>query len=96
MMLDKDKTTPEWLDPPPRFIEDIVELNRLTAPENTALTRCRASESMHTFYLIGDASGQGFSSVLWDHEGMRYDSANWSTKWKNETSNWKEGNNIIV
>ena len=31
---------------------------------------------------------------LWDHEGLRYDSANWSTQRKNETSNWKEGTNI--
>ena len=48
------------------------------------------------FYLLGDASGQGFGSILWDHEGLRYDPANWSTQWKNETSNWKEGTNITV
>ena len=69
-------------------------LKRLTAPENPAVTRCRTSESMTYFYILGDASGQGFGSGLWDHEGMIYDSANWWTQWKNEISNWKEGTNI--
>ena len=49
---------------------------------------------MTDFYLLGYASGQGFCSGLWDHEGLRYDSANWSTQRKNETYNWKEGTNI--
>ena len=48
------------------------------------------------FYLLGYASGQVFGLGLWDHEGMRYDLENWSTKWKNETYNRKEGTNITV
>ena len=69
-------------------------LNRLTEPGNPAVTICRASDSMTSFYILGDASGQGFGSGLWDHEGLRCDSANWLTQWKNETSNWKEGTNL--
>ena len=33
---------------------------------------------------------------MWDYEGLRYDSENWMTQRKNETSNWKEGTNITV
>ena len=51
---------------------------------------------MTELYLLGDASGQGFGFGLWDHEGLIYDSANWSTQWKNETSNWKEVTNLTV
>ena len=51
---------------------------------------------MTAFYLLGDASGQGFGLGLWYHEGLRYDSENWSIQWKNQTSNWKEGTNITV
>ena len=51
---------------------------------------------MTVFYLLGDASGQGFGSGLWNYEGLRYDQANQSTQWKNETSNWKEVTNITV
>ena len=46
--------------------------------------------------MLGDASGQGFGLGLWDHEGLRYDSGKWSTKWNNDTSNWKEGTNLTV
>ena len=66
-----------------------MALKSLTATKNPAVTRCQASELMTEFYLLGDASGQGFGFGLWDHEGLIYDSANWSTQWKNETSNWK-------
>ena len=94
--LNKDETAPEWLDPPPRLREDVLALKRLTAPEKTAVTRCRASESMTDFYLLGDASGQGFGLGLWGHEGLRCDSANWLTQWKNDISNWKEGTNLTT
>ena len=81
--MNKDETALEWIEPSPRLMEDMLVLKRLTAPENPAVTRCRALESMTDFYLLGDASGQGFCSSLWDHEGLRYDLENWSTKWKN-------------
>ena len=55
-------------------------LNRLIAPEKPTVTRCRASESMTDFYLLGDASGQGFGSGLWDYEGLRYESESGSTQ----------------
>ena len=74
----------------------MLALKRITAPEKPAVKRYRASDSMTGFYLLEDSSGQGFGSILWDHEGLRYDPANWSTQWKNETSNWKEGTNITV
>ena len=51
----------------------MLELKRITSPENPAVTSCRASESITAFYLLGCASGQGFGSGLWDHEGMIYD-----------------------
>ena len=51
---------------------------------------------MNAFYILWDTSGQGFGSGLWDHEGLIYDFANWSTKWKNDTSNWKDGTNLTV
>ena len=73
-----------------------MALKSITEPENPAVTRCQASESMTAFYLIGYASGQGFGSGMWYHEGLRYDLSNRLTQWKNETSNWKEGNNLTV
>ena len=51
---------------------------------------------MTKFYFLGDASGQGFGMGVCDNKGLRYDSANWSTKWKTETCNWKEGTNLTM
>ena len=72
MSLYKDETAPEWIDPGPRLIENIVTLKRLTDPEKSVVTRCQSSELMTAFYLLADASVQGFGSSLWDHEGLRY------------------------
>ena len=73
LRLNREEIAPEWLDPAPRLREDVLALKRLTVPENPEVTRCRASESMTAFYLLGYASGQGFGLGLWDHEGLRYD-----------------------
>ena len=51
---------------------------------------------MTALYLLGDESGQGFGSGLWDYKELRYDLEKWLTQCKNETSNWKEGTNITV
>ena len=80
LSIHKYEAVPELLDPPTRLREDIVALKRLTAPHNPEITRCRASESMTAFYLLGYASGQGFGLGLCNNEGLRYDSENWYTK----------------
>ena len=96
LRINKDKTAPEWIDPYPRLRENVLALKSLTAPKKPAVRRCKASESMNDFYLLEDASGQGFGLCLWDHEGMIYNSENWLKQWKNETSNWKEGTYFTV
>ena len=73
-----------------------MALKRLAVPGNPTVTRCRALELMDKFYLFRDASGQGFVLGLCYHEGLIFDSENWSKQWKNETSNWKEVTNITV
>ena len=73
-MLNKYETVPEWLDLAPMLREYVLALKRLTATEKPEVSRCRVSESMTAFYLLGDAIGQGFGSGLWDHEGLVYDS----------------------
>ena len=40
LRLDKDETSPEWIDTDPRLREDILTLKRLTAPEKPAVRRC--------------------------------------------------------
>ena len=96
LRVNKDETAPEWLDSLPRLRGHVLALKSFTELEKPAVESWRASESMADFYLLGDASGQGFGSGLWDYEELRYYSANWSTQWKIEISNWKETTNITV
>ena len=65
----------------------MLTLKRITAQEKPVVTRCRSLDSMTPFYLLGDVSGPGFGSGMWDHEGIRYDSEDWSTQWEILTSN---------
>ena len=58
--------------------------------------KCRATDVVSALYLMGDASGQGFGSGLWNKEGLWYESAEWSEECKQETSNWKEANNLTT
>ena len=64
LSLDMYETALEWINLPPKLIEDIVALTSPTEMENPTVTRCRALESMTAFYLFGDSSGQGFGSGL--------------------------------
>ena len=82
LRLDKYEEALECIDNTLRLREDMAALKRLMAPDNPVVTRCRAPESTTAFYFLEGASGQGFGSGLWDHEGLRYDSANWSTQWE--------------
>ena len=79
-----------------KVMDCIVALKTLTVTHKPVVIRCQALESVTEFYLLGYVSGKGFYFGLWDHEGLRYDSAKCYTKWKNETSNWKEGTNLTV
>ena len=87
LILENYERAPEWIDLDPRLRQDILALKRLAAPENPAVTRCRASESMTDFYLLVDASVQGFGLGLWYHEGLRYESEKCSTQWKTRPTN---------
>ena len=54
LRMNKDETAPEWLELDPSLREYVLALKRVTAPEKTAVKRCRASESITAFYLLGD------------------------------------------
>ena len=84
------------MNPAPRLTLDVVALEKLTASAEPAATKCRVGTAMSALYLMGDASGQGFGSGLWDGEGLWYEAGNWADHHRDETSNWKEANNLTL
>ena len=65
------------MNPAPRLTVDVETLEKLTSPKEPAETKCRVEAALAALYLMGDASGQGFGSVLWDGEGIWYEATNW-------------------
>ena len=89
-----EKEAPELVVAVPRLWADIKALLRLTDTPHPAIAKCRVSTTAVALYLMGDASGQGFGSGLWDGSGLHYEAANWAIHCKDETSNWKEASNL--
>ena len=87
---------PETVTAVSRLASDLAALKHLTSGEEPATQKCRSREKFTALYLMGDASGQGFGSGLWDKTGLWYDAANWAEHCRDETSNWKEATNLAV
>ena len=85
----EEERPPDLVDPAPRLNLDVKVLGKLTTSEYLAASKCRVGATMTALYLMGDASGQGFGSGLWDREGLWYKAANWADQHRNELSNWK-------
>ena len=45
---------------------------------------------------MGDASGAGFGSALWDNECVEYEAGNWKQHWEEESSNFREASNLTA
>ena len=92
----QEEQPPELVNPAPRITLDVAALEKLTASTEPPATKCRVGTAMSALYLMGDASGQGFGSGLWDGEGLWYEAGNWADHHRDETSNWKEANNLTL
>ena len=47
-------------------------------------------------YLTIDTSGAGVGSALINEEGIVYESGTWTYNWKEESSNFREADNLMT
>ncbi len=80
----------------PRLEGGIETLQDFLKGTEPAVQRCRVSNVAVAVYLMGDASGVGFGSALWDAEGVDYEAGNWKEQWKFESSNFREAANLTT
>ena len=80
----------------PRLEGDIKTLQDFLKGTEPAVQRCRVSNVAVAVYLMGDASGVGFGSALWDSDGVDYEAGNWKEQWKFESSNFREAANLTT
>ena len=90
------KGTPDMVKAKPRLFLDVRYLEQFTRQKTPAVQSCQATGSMVALYLLGDASGNGMGSGLWDGGVLDYEQGNWAVRLKDETSNWKEASNLVV
>ena len=80
----------------PRLAGDVATLAEFVAGEAPDIQRKRVSNVAVALYLMGDASGAGFGSALWNGEGVSYEAGNWKEHWKTESSNYREASNLTA
>lgn len=71
------------------------KLKILTGEAEPAVQQVRVTEAITAFYLMGDASGKGFGSGLWNRI-LHYEEGNWAMHCQDKTSNWQEANNLVT
>jgi hypothetical protein len=78
----------------PRLPEDLDTLMAFLEGETPAVQKCRVSSLAVCLYLMGDASGDGFGSGVWDEDGVHNEAGNWKEQWRKESSNYREASNL--
>ncbi len=77
-----------------RLADDLQALVELTAGEEPAVQKCRVKGALAALYLMGDASGKGFGSGVWDEKGLAFKAGSWKSEFSKESSNWREAANL--
>lgn len=80
----------------PRFAGDVEALRDLTEGPVPATQKCRVKGTVTALYVAGDASGRGFGSAIWDDEKLVYSAGSWAKECSEESSNWREAENLTV
>ena len=70
-------------------------LIKLLSGEAPAEQFCRAEGTVTAMYLWGDASGASFGSLIHEKE-IEYEAAEWAGDHQEESSNWREANNLTT
>ena len=87
---------PERVIAVPRLKSDVHALRKLFQSAEPSVAILRASQSVAALYLMGDASGKGFGSVLWDAEQIYWESGHYATDLQLESSNFREADNLVT
>ena len=68
----------------------------LLASDDPALALARPSGVLVVCYLIGDASGSGFGSALWDDKELLWELGYYGPGHRKESSKFREADNLVT
>jgi hypothetical protein len=89
-------TPPPKVQAAERLWSDLKALETLTNVEEPPTQRYRGEKLATVLYLLGDASGHGFGSINVDGDKIEWQTGVCSEAWKEESSNYREANNITT
>lgn len=102
---EQDTTSePDKVAPVERLIRDVNALDELTDTESPPKTNYRAPQGLSAWYCPGDASGKGFGTalimkgegILYEEEGIAYESGMWTKEFGEQSSNFREAENLVL
>jgi hypothetical protein len=86
---------PKEIQVVPRLHLDLKALESLLEAETPAEVLVRASRVFAVLYGFADASGKGFGSTVLGKDGIRYRIGTWDSDTEDESSNFREFENVV-
>jgi hypothetical protein len=86
---------PKALPATERLKQDLYALGEILKPASPPDVLIRSNAVLQVLYGFGDASGKGFGSTLLSNRGMKFRIGLWETDAEDESSNWKEFENVV-
>jgi hypothetical protein len=89
------KNVPKSVKGVDRLKQDFQALAEVFEPTSPPSISVRALLVYHIMYGFGDASGRGFGSTMLSDKGIRFRIGTWDSHTGNESSNFREFENIV-
>ena len=93
---EEEEEAPYLVVPVERLYNDVTAMLAPTEGKEPPRGRLRPENTLVALYLPGDASGSGFGSVVINKEGIIYQSGTWAQDWREESSNFRESDNLVM
>ena len=88
---------PDLVAPVDRLKQDVEALIELTATTEPPKVDYRGAKNLTAWYCPGDASGSGFGTALvMKGRGILYESGMWTQEYAEESSNFREAENLVI
>ena len=79
----------------PRLREDVRALGSLTVDPSPPQVNARPTRQVDVLYMMGDASGKGFGTAVWDNGSLYWESGHFTQDYSDESSNFREAANLV-
>ena len=87
---------PEHVAAVPRLKDDVESLCALTVGASAPRVNIRPKRRVDVLYMMGDASGKGFGTAVWNDGSLYWESGHFAQAYREESSNFREASNLVI